>query len=323
MKKINLLSLLVLVPIVTFGETQWLTGQYSNNVNISKTLSIKSAETLEVKILGITERNYDFITLKDKDGKQIGRFSGAMNETLSVDGSSVTATLTSDGSVTKSGVSITIEDPSADVVTVPKYTTGAYKNKEQRTYKMDIPEGYCVDNPEPEKYNIKGCKISLQGETEKDYDFVRITDDKDNKLGSYSGLLDTSLSLGSTLKYINITLISDASITKSGVNIIMEKDLVSTVGSLSGVIILLKKPVKDVTVTVTDSNGEEHNLTTDADGKYSLDNLPIGSTTVTVDTSTIPYDPTTYLLDGKTEKTVEIEENENTELYTRYALISS
>ena len=225
MKKINLLSLLVLVPIVTFAETQWVTGHYSNNANISKTLSIESAENLEIKILGTTERNYDFITLKDKDGKQIGRFSGAISETIAVEGSSITATLTSDGSVTKGGVAITIEDPNAEEETELKYSTGTYKNNEHRTYKMNIPDGFCTINPDPDNYLIAGCELHLLGETEKDYDFVRITDEKGGKLGSFSGKINSYILLDTGLKFINITIISDGSITKSGVNIIMYKNL--------------------------------------------------------------------------------------------------
>jgi len=67
MKKINLLGLLTLLPIITLADTAWTTGHYSNNANISKKLSIASAEALKIKIVGTTEKNYDFITIKDED----------------------------------------------------------------------------------------------------------------------------------------------------------------------------------------------------------------------------------------------------------------
>ena len=218
MKKLNLLWILALVPIVTFADTEWTTGQYSNNANISKTLSIPSAEMITVKISGTTEKNYDFITIKDQNDNQVGKFSGLINETLQVESSAITATLTSDYSVTKSGVTVTIEDAIAPVEVI-KWSTGAYKNNERRSYKMAIPDGFCTSQS-PNGY----CVITINGETEKNYDFIMISDDKGQKLGSFTGTIEgyTTLNEGYNAKFITVTLISDGSITKSGATITIE-----------------------------------------------------------------------------------------------------
>jgi len=222
MKKINLLGLLTLLPIITLADTAWTTGHYSNNANISKKLSIASAEALKIKIVGTTEKNYDFITIKDENGNSLGKFSGTINKVIETGGSSIVATLTSDYSVTKSGVTVTIEKL-IDDSNVIKWSTGAYKNNERRVYKITLPDGFCQKESKEDGY----CAIDLNGETEKDYDFVMLADDKGKKLGSFTGKITPNSSLGYAqhtdfgynTRYITVTLISDASITKSGMNI--------------------------------------------------------------------------------------------------------
>jgi surface antigen len=90
------------------GGTTWTTGAYSNNANMSETLSISGASSLTVTINGVTESGYDYITIYNSSGQEVERFSGSINETLTVSGSSIRAVLTSDSSVTRSGVTVSI-----------------------------------------------------------------------------------------------------------------------------------------------------------------------------------------------------------------------
>ena len=91
------------------GVTEWTTGAYGNNEDRSQTLSIPGAEALKVYVSGETELNYDYITFYDANGNQVQRLHGPLNTSFILNGDSVTARLTSDGSVTKSGVTITIK----------------------------------------------------------------------------------------------------------------------------------------------------------------------------------------------------------------------
>ncbi len=90
------------------SDTTWTTGAYSNNANMSETLSISGASSLTVTINGVTESGYDYITIYNSSGQEVERFSGSINETLTVSGSSIRAVLTSDSSVTGSGVTVSI-----------------------------------------------------------------------------------------------------------------------------------------------------------------------------------------------------------------------
>jgi len=97
------------VVITAIGDiTTWTTGAYENNEDRRQELSIAGATRLSVHIEGETESRYDYIYIYDADGNQIAKLDGNINETLTVDGASITARLTSDGSVTKDGVTVTI-----------------------------------------------------------------------------------------------------------------------------------------------------------------------------------------------------------------------
>ncbi len=112
--------------MVVADDTTWTTGHYSNNANISHNLSISGASALTVTINGETENGYDYITIYNSSGTQVGRFSGVINETLTVSGSSIRAVLTSDGSVTKSGVTVsisTIQPPTSTPTPPPAPTS--------------------------------------------------------------------------------------------------------------------------------------------------------------------------------------------------------
>ena len=85
-------------------------SQYNNNLNIQKTISIPDASQLKISFSGETENSYDFLYIIDENGNQHS-YDGNLNSQndLIIDGSSVTIKFTSDGSVVKEGVTVTIE----------------------------------------------------------------------------------------------------------------------------------------------------------------------------------------------------------------------
>ena len=95
-------------------NNSWIEGnshtQYTNNINISKTIKVTNSKSIKVTINGETERNFDWIYIYDENGNQVHIDSGHLNSTpFTISGSEVTIKLTTDGSVTKSGVSVEIE----------------------------------------------------------------------------------------------------------------------------------------------------------------------------------------------------------------------
>jgi len=114
-KKIILFALPIMTVFITTAsaedsQTTWTTGRYTNNANLNKTLTIPNATKLTVTITGETEHNYDYITIKDKNGKIVQKYlSGKINKTFEVSGDSITANLKSDASITKSGVTVSIK----------------------------------------------------------------------------------------------------------------------------------------------------------------------------------------------------------------------
>ena len=99
----------VTASVAEAGITEWTTGAYGNNEDRDQTLSIPGAAALKVYVTGETELNYDYITFYDANGSQVQRLHGPLNTSFIVSGDSVRARLTSDGSVTKSGVTVTIK----------------------------------------------------------------------------------------------------------------------------------------------------------------------------------------------------------------------
>ena len=83
---------------------------YNNNLIIQRTISIPDASKLKISFSGESEHNYDFLYIIDENGVE-HKYSGNFNNMgdLIVDGSSVTLKFTSDGSITKSGITVTID----------------------------------------------------------------------------------------------------------------------------------------------------------------------------------------------------------------------
>jgi len=98
----------------SLNSSQWTESsthsQYNNNLNIQKTISIPDASQLKISFSGETENNYDYLYIIDENGNQHS-YDGNLNtqNDLIIDGSSVTIKFTSDGSVVKEGVTVTIE----------------------------------------------------------------------------------------------------------------------------------------------------------------------------------------------------------------------
>ena len=94
-------------PSVSTGTT-WSSGAYSNNSDISNTLSIPGASSMIVNVTGELESNYDFLYVYDAYGQLIRQLTGIIDETFVVSGASVGIRFTSDSSVTKSGVTVVV-----------------------------------------------------------------------------------------------------------------------------------------------------------------------------------------------------------------------
>ena len=186
-------------------KDSWTTGHYENNADISKELSIEGATSLIVTVEGEVEQDYDYIIITDKEGNE-QHFTGTLNETFMVQGSSITAQLISDDFVTKSGVSIEITKIEEESNTT-NWDTGHYKNNVDISKKLSI-EG------------ATSLTVTVEGEVEQDYDYIIITDSEGNEQHFTGKLSETFTVEGSS---ITAQLISDSSIIKSGVIIKITK----------------------------------------------------------------------------------------------------
>jgi len=211
MKKI--LVLLVLSIVTLFASTSWSTGAYGNNENRSETLSISGASSLSVRVIGVTESSYDYITFFDAGGNQVAQYDGVINETFTVNGSSVRAVLTSDGSVTRSGVQITISDGGSSSSDSDdndssssniSWSTGTYGNNENRSETLSIS-------------GASSLSVRVIGVTESSYDYITFFDAGGNQVAQYDGVINETFTVnGSSVRAV---LTSDGSVTRSGVQI--------------------------------------------------------------------------------------------------------
>lgn len=96
-----------------FMTNQIVLPEYENNQYLNQTLSISDASSLNVKVIGETEKGYDFINIYS-NGKQVRRLSGKMNESFIVNSSSIRVTFISDESVTNKGASVIIDNVRAN-----------------------------------------------------------------------------------------------------------------------------------------------------------------------------------------------------------------
>ena len=216
----KLFTLIFLFIFGLFGgtlqaSTTWTTGHYSNNADLSQTLSISGASSLTVTISGSTESSYDYVYVYDANGNQVKRLTGSINETFTVSGSSIRARLTSDYSVTRSGVTVTIASTggsSSDSNTGSSssgggnttWTTGHYSNNADLSQTLSIS-------------GASSLTVTISGSTESSYDYVYVYDANGNQVKRLTGSINETFTVSGSS--IRARLTSDYSVTRSGVTV--------------------------------------------------------------------------------------------------------
>ncbi len=187
----------------TKNITSWSTGPFSSNEKRSKNLFIHGAKKLEVTVSGSTEAGHDYLYLYDQNGTQLARLDGDINTTITVEGASVTARLTSDVSVTSTGVTISIK-AIAGKGDVTAWSTGTYQNDEDRSQKLSIS-------------GATRLKVVVTGETELYYDHFFIYDGHNNPVAQLNGIINkTFIVQGDSIR---ARILSDHYDTASGVTV--------------------------------------------------------------------------------------------------------
>jgi len=114
---LSLFSLLGLLLFSTVhADTVFSTGNYKNNAYKDQILQIPDAIELEVQLQGETEKVYDKIIIYDNQNNKVGEFSGKLDETLKVTGSSIRVIFKADNRTTKSGAQVIIKQRTTDVL---------------------------------------------------------------------------------------------------------------------------------------------------------------------------------------------------------------
>ena len=116
----------VMIPTSALADSTWTTGQYKDNQDIRKTLSLVGASKLRVTVVGETEGCCDFLYVMDKNNTIIETLKGTINTAFNVSGDTINVRLYTDYSVVKAGVTISISDAS-DIFTP---TTGTVQVQE-------------------------------------------------------------------------------------------------------------------------------------------------------------------------------------------------
>ena len=133
------------------SNNSWIEGtthtRYIDNMDISKTFKIENTQSIKLTINGETEKNFDWVYIYDENNNQVYVGSGIFNNTpITVTGSKVTVRVTSDRSVTKSGISVKIEgvgceeEPIISIVNPVEITEGDSGDKDLIfTINLDTP----------------------------------------------------------------------------------------------------------------------------------------------------------------------------------------
>jgi hypothetical protein len=197
------------------NTTTWTTGPYGNYENRNQLLSIAGASALRVSVRGVTEHSYDYLYIYDANDNLITRLHGNINQSFTVPGSVIRANLITDLSVTKSGVTVSIEEFSgntdesvsngADTTT---WATSHYGNNENRSELLSIA-------------GASALRVSVQGVTERNYDYLYIYDGHNNLIRRLDGAIDQSFIVEGPS--IRANLITDYSVTESGVTVSIEE----------------------------------------------------------------------------------------------------
>ena len=141
-----------------------------------------------------TEKNWDFVTIYDKNGKRIAQLSGdqASNKFINIPGNSFSITFTSDRSKTFYGYSLYYVSPNYsrahegnNVYAYPE-SGHNYDNYANQTYKYVCP----LDH-------VQALDLTFSDKcmTEENYDIVSVYDKNNNLIGSYSGKMLAGKSL--------------------------------------------------------------------------------------------------------------------------------
>lgn len=189
-----------------------------------------SADKLEITFSNDTEteNNYDYVYILDGSGTQIGKYCGTAlsGKTISVSGNVVKIRLTSDGSVTKNGFTVTnieaINDNVHNVTTVSELQSA-------HPYANNMDEMWIYTHSK----SVDSLKVTFSSSTEVEstYDYIYILDGSDNQIGKYTGTSLTSKTITVPGNVIKIRLTSDSSNTKNGFTVTSISEVVVSGGS--------------------------------------------------------------------------------------------
>lgn len=169
---------------------------YSNNANETYYYTDATATSIDLQFDKVckTEKNWDFITIYDKNGKRIAKLSGdqASNKFINIPGNSFSITFTSDRSKNFYGYSLYYVSPNYgkahegnNVYAYPE-SGHNYDNYANQTYKYVCP----LDH-------VQALDLTFSDKcmTEENYDIVSVYDKNNNLIGSYSGKMLAGKSL--------------------------------------------------------------------------------------------------------------------------------
>lgn len=170
-------------PIIPYSP-----HDYYNNANETYYYTDATASSIDILFSSqtLTEANYDFITVYDKNGKQIARYSGkqATGKSVHINGNSFSIKFTSDRSKVYYGYSLAYVSPNynnphegSNVYAYPE-TSHKYQNYAKQTYKYVSPyaDAKALD-----------LRFSSKTLTESNYDFITLYDGNGKLVGKYSG----------------------------------------------------------------------------------------------------------------------------------------
>ena len=92
----------------TESPQSWSSGQYENNAEMQETLFIELTDYIEVSINGETEKHFDVLSLTYQNGLE-HVFDGVLSERFILQGNQLEINFSSDASIRKSGVEVSIK----------------------------------------------------------------------------------------------------------------------------------------------------------------------------------------------------------------------
>ena len=205
------LSIILLILISLNAKcVTWESGRYTNNIDVNHSISIDDTDKIQVCIRGETERGKDFITLFDSDGKLIKKLSGNIDRSFILNDNSIIVNLKSDSSVTKSGINVSIDKifDNFCINCANSFETGEYENNSFIRKTLLIPDATKI-------------RVSIQGESEKNLDFLKIYDFNYKLVKRISGEINTTFEIDSPSIIVEFN--SDNSVTKHGIDVKIEK----------------------------------------------------------------------------------------------------